>query len=125
MLTDVRLTSQTEWFAATCILESTTYDIVFRVQQYDLLQGETRELVHVEKDERPVADDRLWQEIAKAVNEAILSEECRQVRYSVEIDGNWQDTLEELIDQVLVCSPCCPTEALEFEIFSQIRQQLG
>jgi hypothetical protein len=120
MLTDVCMTSKSEWFTATVTLEDSAYEIVFTVHLFDALQCETRELVQVEEDGLPVSDDSLWKRIGE-----ILKEEREFVRLRVEIDENWLDILKELIGQILTFPPCSPVEELEFEIFSQIQKQIG
>ena len=124
MLTDVQLTSRSEWYAASYSLCGTVYETVFAVHQFGVMQCETRELVQVEEDGRAVSDDCLWMKIAKAVDDEVLEDKCKHIRFSVELDANWQGILEEFIDQVLASAPCSPTEALEFEIFSQIRKEV-
>ena len=45
------------------------------------------------------------------------------MKFTIEIDEDWLDTLEHLTELVLKQPTCLPEEALERAIFKQIEQQ--
>ena len=68
----------------------------------------------------------LWIEIGEAVKEAKLGKQLdyKTVEFTIKIDKNWIETLEQLIEAVLADSQSSPEGALEANIFKQIQQQL-
>lgn len=96
------------------------FEFVF-TRTYDLnSRHEEREVVNVEQSCEPIdCDNPVWKEIQKAVNEW----DSEDVKFTVEICRELIEALDNLTEQVLVCSPLSPEEAIEASVFSQIKQQ--
>ena len=96
------------------------YEFVF-TRTYDLnSRHEEREMVNVEQGCEPIdCENPVWKEIQKAISEW----ESEDMRFTVEINREWIEALDNLTEQVLVCSPLSPEEAIEVSVFSQIKQQ--
>lgn len=96
------------------------YEFVF-TRTYALnSQHESREVVNVEQDCKPIdCENPVWKEIKKAVNEW----ESENMKFTVEICRELIEALDNLTEQVLVCSPLSPEEVIEASVFSQIKQQ--
>lgn len=118
---NVEAHSRTEWLSAAYTDSAgVEYEAVFtRTYDYNS-RCETREVVNIEKDEDEIASDSpLWKEI----QEAVEAWETEDVEFTIKVGKEWLESLDSLIEQVLVCSPSSPEEALEAAIFSQIKGQ--
>ena len=124
---NVEVQAFTQWITTTYIDDSgQEYEVVFTKSYTENIGFEKREVVNIEKSGDVVDDgDPIWEEIRKAVEEFEEEAKGGEKEFTVKIDMNWLETLLELIEQILVCSPCSPEEALEAGIFRQIKEQLN
>lgn len=118
---NVEAHSRTEWLSAIYTDSAgVEYEAVFTRTYDNNSRCETREVVNIEKGEDEIASDSpLWKEI----QEAVESWEPEDVEFTIKVGKEWLNTLNCLIEQVLVCSPSSPEEALEAAVFSQIKGQ--
>ena len=128
-LKDIQIHGKTEWLNATYIdATGEEFHVVFTRSVDENSSHELRELTTVEQAENSLSCEHpIWNEIEKLVVEAEWEEtiDYRNVHFVIKIDRNWLDVLQELTDQVIANnSVTSPEEALEFEIFNQIKQHL-
>ena len=141
-LKNVKFQSYTNYFTAVYVSnDNQEYEIVFCISGNQNLNQSFQELVSVEHEGELIElDTALWKGIEKEIQELLLDEllwteiekslhnnkhDYKYLKFIIKIDRNWLETLEELIAQILVCSPCSPEEALEAGIFRQIKEQLN
>ena len=123
---NVEVQGFTQWINSTYIDDlGQEYEVVFTKSYTENIGFEERTVVNIEKSENVVYDgDPIWDKIRKAVEEFEEEAKDGEKEFTVKIDMNWLKTLSELIEQILVCSPCSPEEAIEVGIFRQIKKQL-
>jgi hypothetical protein len=122
-LRSIELQSTLQWMNAIYIDNSgQEYEVVFTKYFGENIGCENREVVNVEKDDTSVKyEEPIWIEIQEAVN----NWKDENVKFTVEIDREWLDTLESLTEWVLNSSKASPEEALEISIFRQFKAQLA
>ena len=141
-LKNVKFQSYTNYFTAIYVSnDNKEYEIIFYISGDQNLNQSFLELASIEHEEKLIdPDTTLWKKIEKEIQELLLDEllwteiekslhdnkhDYKSLKFMIKIDRNWLETLLELIEQILVCSPCSPEEALEAGIFRQIKEQLN
>ena len=124
---NVEVQSWSEWVSASYLdSEGREYELVF-TRSYDENGGfEQCELVNIEKDGKMIDSDKdIWHEIQKQL-ENLDWEGCsefRSVRFTIEVDRDWLETLDSLVEMVMSNPGLSSEGSLEVSIFSQFKTQ--
>ena len=124
---DVEVQNRTEWFTAVYVGNGgQEFEVVFTKSRDENIGFEEQELVNVERGGKTVpSDDAIWKEIQGQLD-ASDGEGCsdfRSVRFTIEINRDWLETLDSLVEMIMSNPGQSPEEALEASICSQFKTQ--
>jgi hypothetical protein len=121
---DVEVQNRTEWFTAVYVNGDREYEIVFTESRYENTGFEERELVNVERGGKTVpSDDAIWKEIQERLDASDGEVYNSTVRFVIQIERSWLETLDSLVEMVLSNPGLSPEDAIEVSIFSQFKTQ--
>ena len=123
---DVEVQNRTEWFTALYVdKDGPECEIVFTKSRDENIGFEEQELVNVEMNGKTVpSDDGIWKEIQEHLDASDEQFGYRSARFTIEVNRDWLDSLDHLVEMVLDHPGMSPEEALEASVFAQIGAQI-
>ena len=122
---DVEVQNRTEWFTALYVdKDGQECGIVFTKSRDENIGFEEQELVNVERGGKTVpSDDMVWKEIQEKLDASDEDSGYRSARFTIEVNRDWLDSLDHLVEMVLDHPGMSPEDAIEVSIFSQFKTQ--